>query len=242
MLFLTSPMMRGAEVEQLQRQLRAHGVDPGPVDGVFGPATEHAVVRFQRLHHLEADGVVGPRTRAALVGLQPPAHRPPPHDAGARSAAIGEGAVRWMIERLGMGEDPPGSNRNPITAEFGMVGPWCAMTVSLAFKHGEHLVLGAETARHHSVWGYWPDRGFASVDALEAWGKLAGYWIGKAHPIVGDIVIYQEHTGMVRAPIADGSDTFGAVEGNEGNQVTKTERRLADPYVQGFIRVRKGER
>ena len=40
------------------------------VDGVFGPATEQALKRWQRSHGLAADGVAGPQTRQAL-GLGP---------------------------------------------------------------------------------------------------------------------------------------------------------------------------
>lgn len=39
-------------------------------DGVFGPATEQALKRWQRAHGLTADGVAGPQTRQAL-GLGP---------------------------------------------------------------------------------------------------------------------------------------------------------------------------
>ena len=49
-------------VRALQRRLRAVSVDPGPVDGRFGPLTEAAVRRFQSARGLVVDGIVGPRT------------------------------------------------------------------------------------------------------------------------------------------------------------------------------------
>src|SRR2546423_13238135 len=53
-------------VKALQRTLRQLGWRPGPVDGLFGPRTEAAVVRLQRKTGLAADGIVGPRTRLVL--------------------------------------------------------------------------------------------------------------------------------------------------------------------------------
>ena len=52
----------GPDVVRLQRAL---GVAP---DGIFGRHTLHAVLLFQRGHHLLADGQVGQHTRAALQG------------------------------------------------------------------------------------------------------------------------------------------------------------------------------
>ena len=56
----------GAQVKQLQRGLAQLGHKPGPVDGIFGPTTEAAVVQFQTASKLAPDGVVGPLTLAAL--------------------------------------------------------------------------------------------------------------------------------------------------------------------------------
>jgi hypothetical protein len=58
--------MRGPEVEALQADLARAGYAL-VVDGIFGPATQAAVVAFQRSAGLAADGIVGPATRGALA-------------------------------------------------------------------------------------------------------------------------------------------------------------------------------
>jgi peptidoglycan hydrolase-like protein with peptidoglycan-binding domain len=45
-------------VRDLQQALKALGHDPGPVDGVFGIATESAVKAFQQEREIPADGIV----------------------------------------------------------------------------------------------------------------------------------------------------------------------------------------
>ena len=60
------------EVGRLQRDLRALGFAPGPLDGRFGRRTEAAVERFQRSVHLAADGVVGPMTSGELLARSAP--------------------------------------------------------------------------------------------------------------------------------------------------------------------------
>jgi hypothetical protein len=56
----------GSEVAKLQAQLHDLGFNPGPIDGRFGPATEAAVLAFQKSAGLLADGIAGPRTQGAL--------------------------------------------------------------------------------------------------------------------------------------------------------------------------------
>jgi murein DD-endopeptidase MepM/ murein hydrolase activator NlpD len=51
---------RGTEVRYLQKRL---GV---AADGIFGPLTRRAVIRFQKSRGLAADGIVGPKTWKAL--------------------------------------------------------------------------------------------------------------------------------------------------------------------------------
>jgi hypothetical protein len=78
-------------IAALQVGLKAHGLDPGPVDGVKGPRTASALVAFQRRKGLPATGGLGPRTRRAL-GLR---GRPL---LGKRELSVG--AVGWDVAVL----------------------------------------------------------------------------------------------------------------------------------------------
>ncbi len=62
-LFYRRPLMRGADVEAVQRAL---GLHDDAIDGIFGQATDAAVRAFQEKERLKIDGKVGPATRAAL--------------------------------------------------------------------------------------------------------------------------------------------------------------------------------
>ena len=66
LVFAPSGLAASARVAALQVGLRAHGFDPGPIDGVRGQLTTRALLRFQKVHGIQATGLVGRGTRRAL--------------------------------------------------------------------------------------------------------------------------------------------------------------------------------
>lgn len=56
----------GSVVVQIQTKLRDQGFYSGPVDGIFGSATEKAVKSYQARYGLSVDGKAGAQTLAAL--------------------------------------------------------------------------------------------------------------------------------------------------------------------------------
>lgn len=63
---LTSPYTRGPKIVEIQKALLKAGVNPGPIDGIYGNATAFAVSAFQAQTGILVDGVVGSETRKAL--------------------------------------------------------------------------------------------------------------------------------------------------------------------------------
>jgi DNA invertase Pin-like site-specific DNA recombinase len=98
-------------VRVVQRVLARQGWAPGAVDGLFGPATQAAVVRFQAAAGLAADGVVGPATAKALTQAGRGALR---RGAGYQTTD-GSRRVRVLQRRLGRAGLKPG----PVDGRFG---------------------------------------------------------------------------------------------------------------------------
>jgi N-acetylmuramoyl-L-alanine amidase len=63
---LTSPLMRGEKIAQIQQKLESLGFEPGGSDGIFGHQTFTAVMDFQKSKGLTPDGEVGPQTAKAM--------------------------------------------------------------------------------------------------------------------------------------------------------------------------------
>jgi len=69
-LRLSSPLLRGDDVRELQMQLNALGFNAGKHDGIFGKRTDHALRDFQRNLAIEEDGISGHETLRALQRLR----------------------------------------------------------------------------------------------------------------------------------------------------------------------------
>jgi len=66
------PGVVGLDVLVLQEFLTARGFDPGAADGIFGPRTAAALLRFQRDQGLAQSGVLDTATRRAVTSLIQP--------------------------------------------------------------------------------------------------------------------------------------------------------------------------
>lgn len=67
-LRVTTPLMRGEDVKQVQNRLNNLGYYVGTVDGAYGYGTEAEVIKFQKSQGLSADGEVGQNTWDKLIG------------------------------------------------------------------------------------------------------------------------------------------------------------------------------
>lgn len=66
LLYLTSPHMRGDDVQSMQTVLAKLGFDCGRADGIFGPNTLRALTEFQQNYGITADGICGVNSIRAL--------------------------------------------------------------------------------------------------------------------------------------------------------------------------------
>jgi len=63
--------MNHAQIQQAQRQLKAAGFDPGPIDGVLGESTRGALREFQQAHGLPQTGQFDATTQQQLMAQAP---------------------------------------------------------------------------------------------------------------------------------------------------------------------------
>jgi hypothetical protein len=127
----------------------------------------------------------------------------------------GMAALAAAKGEVGVAEQPPGSNNSPRIAQFRQatagsgVGPWCAYFVSWAARQA-----GAPIGDQ--------GQGFGRVDDVYAWAQRTGKAIPAgdgAKPQPGDLIVWDEHIGIVESVDADG--TIHTVEGNSSDRVSE---------------------
>lgn len=133
-----------------------------------------------------------------------------------------EAVIGLQTALLGQGETPPGSNRTPYGAWYGInPGEWCAMGQSYTW----HKTLG------YSPFPASSSKGFAACVEGARWFRRQGKWApGSAVPKRGWLVFFiwtpgdiEHHVGVVTA--ARGPRDIDTIEGNTHNMWERHSRR-----------------
>ena len=143
----------------------------------------------------------------------------------------GLAALNFAKAEVGVAEQPPGSNNSPRIAQFRQatagsgVGPWCAYFVSWAAREAGAPLGDA-------------GQGFGRVDDVYAWAQKAGKAIpgnSGQPPQSGDLIVWDEHIGIVESVDADG--TIHTVEGNSSDQVAQRTYAPGSRPAIGYVRL-----
>src|SRR3954449_10937024 len=166
-----------------------------------------------------ATGAVGTSGAGAVA----PAAAPSGNSPAARMVAMAQAEV-------GQAEQPPGSNNSPRIAQYRTAtagapgpGPWCAYFVSWPARQS-----GVPVGDH--------GQGFGSVDALYAWAQKSGRAVPASsgqNPKPGDLIVWDEHIGMVESVRPDGS--IQTIEGNSSDRVSRRVHAKGDAI--GYVRM-----
>jgi transglycosylase-like protein with SLT domain/putative peptidoglycan binding protein/LysM domain-containing protein len=124
-----------ARVAALQVALRAHGFDPGTVDGVRGPLTRSALLAFQRRKGLACHGKLDRPTRRALGARGRPL-------LGQRELAVG--AVGWDVAVLEFRLRKHGLPAAAVDGRF----TWTTAAALKRFQRRKTLVPDGIAGRH----------------------------------------------------------------------------------------------
>jgi CHAP domain len=149
----------------------------------------------------------------------------------APASSAGQAIVNLVRNEIGVAEQPPGSNDSPRIAQFRQatagsgVGPWCAYFTSWAAREAG-VPLGDN------------GQGFGRVDDVYAWGQKTGKAIPNGEgvtPEPGDLIVWDEHIGVVESVGADG--TINTIEGNSSDKVSQRSYAPGSRPAIGYVRL-----
>jgi hypothetical protein len=147
------------------------------------------------------------------------------------ASSAGQAIVNLVSREVGVAEQPPGSNDSPRIAQFRQatagsgVGPWCAYFTSWAAREAG-VPLGEN------------GQGFGRVDDVYAWAQRAGKAVPNGpgvQPQPGDLIVWDEHIGVVENVAADG--TINTIEGNSSDQVARRSYAPGSRPAIGYVRL-----
>jgi hypothetical protein len=193
---------------------------PPPVGGTGGTAAPGTGTAFAGALQ-GALGAPGTPAAPAPVSFAAPV---------AGGTPAGQAMVNLARQEVGVAEMPPGSNDAPRIAQYRQatagsgVGPWCAYFVSW---------LAREAGAPVGDMG----QGHGRVDDVWAWGERTGKAIPAASgpPQPGDLIVWDEHIGLVESVAPDGSIT--TIEGNSSNQVARRRHDAGGGGAIGWVRL-----
>jgi len=247
----------GPEVRMCQTLLKKVGLEPGPVDGMFGPATHRAVVQFQEKRGLEVDGIVGPQTWAAFrerarVDLDVSQYGTPTTEPGGPSG----GVQRPQAPGERPGRRPPANPRDEaaLRQEILRVAQSQIGTLESGENRGGALKYQSYFGRGPEPWcadfvswvysraGKPTNSPYCPTFVQQL--KKQGRWKGRNDPQPGDLVFFDwdgdkvpDHVGIVLRVNSDG--TITTIEGNTANprdpdQEGVFQKQRSMPTVFGF--------
>jgi hypothetical protein len=148
------------------------------------------------------------------------------------ASTAGQAIVNLVSKEVGVAEQPPGSNDSPRIAQYRQatagsgVGPWCAYFTSWAARE-TGVPLGDN------------GQGFGRVDDVYAWAQKAGKAIpntgADVKPQPGDLIVWDEHIGVVESVGTDG--TINTIEGNSSDQVSRRSYAPGQRPAIGYVRL-----
>jgi len=143
-----------SEIKEIQTRLKAHGFNPGPIDGDFGPKTKAAVIAFKVSKGLAARDYVGPITLAEL--------RKAPSASVAPPEVIGEPVwLRRARQEIGVTEIAGKQHSKRVLSYWELSKlpfrddetPWCAGFVGAMLEDCGIKSTRSGMARSYQNWG-----------------------------------------------------------------------------------------
>ena len=146
------------------------------------------------------------------------------------ASSAGQAIVNLVSKEVGVSEEPKGSNDSPRIAQYRQatagsgVGPWCAYYTSWAAREAG-VPLGDN------------GQGFGRVDDVYAWAQKTGKAIpntgSDVKPQPGDLIVWDEHIGVVESVLPDGR--IQTIEGNSSDRVSRRVHAKGDAL--GYVRM-----